>query len=260
MLIIFITAVVAVNLHPNIVLGKDCNSCLRAVTFTKHGNWSRFTSSDSILVTKARTVTQCSLFCLRHYPKCQSIHYDKVSSSCELMTGMEPSGQRNTQNNDMVYGINFPKDCGDILKTSQNSLSGVYEVSNDGNAPKLVYCDMDTDDGGWTVFQRKRRMLGRPNSLDFNRPWVEYKNGFGNLLGEFWLGNDFIHKMTSCHGEYKFRLDMETTTGENQYTTYAPIYIADESDQYKLELGRVVFHSGRLIANISAHLTTITML
>ncbi len=34
-------------------------------------------------------------------------------------------------------------------------------------------------------------------SVDFYRTWDEYKFGFGNLQGEFWLGNDHIHKITN---------------------------------------------------------------
>jgi hypothetical protein len=50
---------------------------------------------------------------------------------------------------------------------------------------------METDGGGWTVFQR--RGVGnvsndeRPN---FNRNWIEYEAGFGNASVDYWLGNN----------------------------------------------------------------------
>lgn len=52
--------------------------------------------------------------------------------------------------------------------------------------PVRVWCDMDTDRGGWTVFLRRQRQ--ETEQLDFNRTWSDYKDGFGDPEKEHWLG------------------------------------------------------------------------
>ena len=32
--------------------------------------------------------------------------------------------------------------------------------------------------------------------MDFHLPWGDYKEGFGDLNGEFWLGNEIVHQLT----------------------------------------------------------------
>ncbi|KAL7740810.1 hypothetical protein ACLKA6_013662 [Drosophila palustris] len=50
--------------------------------------------------------------------------------------------------------------------------------------PFTVVCDAETrNGGGWTIILR--RMDG---SINFYRNWTAYKNGFGDLNGEFFLG------------------------------------------------------------------------
>ncbi|XP_052075408.1 microfibril-associated glycoprotein 4-like [Mytilus californianus] len=85
--------------------------------------------------------------------------------------------------------------------------SGVYRIHPTTSAKFDVYCEMDTDNGGWTVIQR--RLDG---STDFYRGWTAYEDGFGNLTHEFWLGNAKIHKIVSS-GDYQLRVDLEDFEG-----------------------------------------------
>jgi ficolin len=68
--------------------------------------------------------------------------------------------------------------------------------------------------------------------LDF----ANYSRGFGNLEGEFWLGNDNLHRLTD-QGEYELRVDLSDFENESSYAYYDSFSIADESDKYRLNLG-----------------------
>ncbi|XP_031417953.1 microfibril-associated glycoprotein 4-like [Clupea harengus] len=83
----------------------------------------------------------------------------------------------------------FPVNCEDIFN-SGHVLSGVYTIYPMGHSvPVQAYCDMgcedNHDEGRWTVIQR--RMDG---TVNFYRPWNQYKEGFGNKEGEHWLGQN----------------------------------------------------------------------
>ncbi|XP_062602149.1 ficolin-1-A-like [Saccostrea cucullata] len=80
------------------------------------------------------------------------------------------------------------------------------------------------------VIQRRQ-----DGSEDFFRTWNEYKNGFGSLGNEFWLGNDKIHTITSS-GNYKLGIDLKDFSGNSRYATYNIFSIGDERSGYILNL------------------------
>ena len=122
------------------------------------------------------------------------------------------------------------KNCADVYK-SGDRISGVYTIDPDGSGAFGVFCDQIAAGGGWTVFQK--RLDG---SVDFYRGWNDYKRGFGNLNGEFWLGLDKIHRMTNS-GRYKVRVDLEDTAGNTAYAEYNMFAVTSERTKYQLSLG-----------------------
>ena len=59
---------------------------------------------------------------------------------------------------------------------------------------------------------------------------TSYKNGFGTLKGEFWLGNDKLHHLTATD-DVMLRVDLNGNTAYTEYTTFK---VADEGDKYWL--------------------------
>ena len=92
-----------------------------------------------------------------------------------------------------------------------------------------VYCDQVSDGGGWTVFQRRQ-----DGSVDFYRTWAEFKKGFGDLDGEFWLGNDNLHKLLSLKDRYELRIDMMDHDKNKAYAKYGKFVVGSESQKYLL--------------------------
>ena len=68
-------------------------------------------------------------------------------------------------------------------------------------------------------------------SVDFYRGWADYKRGFGNLNGEFWLGLDKIHRLTKSNN--RLRVDLEDTTGKTAYAEYDMFAVTSERTKYQ---------------------------
>ncbi|XP_044848698.1 ficolin-1-like isoform X4 [Mauremys mutica] len=139
------------------------------------------------------------------------------------------------------------KNCKELLARG-NIMSGWYTIyPRDCNA-MTVLCDMETDGGGWIVFQR--RVDG---SVDFYRDWNSYKRGFGSRLSEFWLGNDNIHLLTSL-GTNELRVDLSDFENNYQFAIFSSFKITGETEKYKLILGAFVNGTGGDSLTIHNHM------
>uniref|UniRef100_A0A8D2C3F5 Tenascin-X n=1 Tax=Sus scrofa TaxID=9823 RepID=A0A8D2C3F5_PIG len=126
--------------------------------------------------------------------------------------------------------IPFPRDCGEEMQNGV-STSRTTTIFLNGNRerPLNVFCDMETDGGGWLVFQR--RMDGK---TDFWRDWEDYAHGFGNISGEFWLGNEALHSLTKA-GDYSLRVDLRAGE-EAVFAQYESFQVDSAAEHYRLHL------------------------
>ncbi|XP_045187762.2 techylectin-5A-like [Mercenaria mercenaria] len=102
---------------------------------------------------------------------------------------------------------------------------------------------MDTGNGGWTIIQR------RTSYSDFHKTWTEYKNGFGAVDGNYWLGNDNIATLTGL-GNYTIRFDLYDQSNVHTYAVYSTFSITDESQKYRLTVSG---YSGDAGDDFSSH-------
>ncbi|XP_073497972.1 tenascin-X isoform X2 [Phyllobates terribilis] len=126
----------------------------------------------------------------------------------------------------------YPRDCWE-QRMNGEVRNGTFTIYLGGDKEKMltVFCDLETDGGGWIVFQR--RMDG---STNFYREWEDYKNGFGNLTSEFWLGNIALHQISSS-GSYELRVDLRAGE-EVAFAVYDDFRVEAENENFRLRLGQ----------------------
>uniref|UniRef100_A0A8C3KA45 Tenascin N n=1 Tax=Calidris pygmaea TaxID=425635 RepID=A0A8C3KA45_9CHAR len=158
---------------------------------------------------------------------------------------MAYKGDRQSRKTDSTFSTvsflyPYPADCSQTQQNG-NTSSGIYTIylNGDSSRPVQVYCDMTTDGGGWIVFQRRST-----GELDFYRRWKNYVEGFGDPTGEFWLGLDKLHNLTSSSPiHYELRVDLWTAS-ESVYAVYDFFQVASGKDRYRLSVGNYRGNAG----------------
>ncbi|KAL7740006.1 hypothetical protein ACLKA6_016854 [Drosophila palustris] len=138
-----------------------------------------------------------------------------------------------------TWGRSYGRSCAETTAVFKHS--GVFEIliPSFRNQPFKVACDAETREGGWTILLRRT-----DGSENFYRNWTDYKNGFGNIEGEFFLGLDKIHALTTDQSQELIVL-LEDFTGDVRYEIYTEFAIGDELESYVLnKLGNATGTAG----------------
>ena len=185
------------------------------------------------------SLTECYLACLQHLERCWFVEVANVNEgwSCKLFDFRQVRTQdiakylKPSQEGSEVSAPKLPRDCVELKRLGFKD-SGVYFVREKpaGRAgKKQVFCDMTTDGGGWIVMQRRF-----DGSVSFYHNWNTYRDGFGDVNGEHWLGNEFVHQYINA---YPTELIVEATAfdGEQIAVKMQNFEISDEASKYAMD-------------------------
>lgn len=114
------------------------------------------------------------------------------------------------------------------LPMGQQTTIATIEIPRIG--PTSVLCDGRTAGPGWLVIQRRF-----DGSQDFYRSWAEYRNGFGQLGGDYFIGLETLYRLTSSE-PHELYIHLENFNGMKSYARYSNFQIGGEDTKYELRM------------------------
>ncbi|XP_055704121.1 angiopoietin-related protein 6 [Phlebotomus papatasi] len=134
---------------------------------------------------------------------------------------MHPNAARGNGEGSCEISV-LPSSCKEAQKRS-----GIIKVEPSGHIRSPFYVNCLE---GWTVIQHRD-----DGGVNFYRTWSEYKHGFGNIDGEFWIGLDKLHEITSSR-IHELLIHLEDFEGETKIAKYDSFAIGGEKENYALIL------------------------
>ncbi|NAU77770.1 fibrinogen-related domain-containing protein [Klebsiella pneumoniae] len=119
------------------------------------------------------------------------------------------------------------------LKGETNGLFQIRPGGTQSDQVVEVYCQQEGLMGGWLLVQQRES-----GAVSFNQSWDEYRSGFGSVdadgRGEFWLGNQNLHWLTS-QSETLLKVEMEDWEGGAATAEYT-LRVGSEEEGFPLHV------------------------
>ncbi|XP_062137383.1 ficolin-2-like [Drosophila sulfurigaster albostrigata] len=127
-----------------------------------------------------------------------------------------------------MNALSVPKGYPPSCLAAMINTNTIQTIQVPGLPPFAVACETRTAGAGWTTIQRRQ-----DGSENFYRSWNEYRKGFGNLHGEFFIGLENLHAMTSAEPNELY-IYLQDFDGESHYAKYDHFIVGNESDAFSL--------------------------
>ncbi|KAJ3646846.1 hypothetical protein Zmor_024415 [Zophobas morio] len=122
-----------------------------------------------------------------------------------------------------------PEDCREIQKRGYNT-SGIYRIQPRLSLQSfLVWCELSDYGGGWTYVVNRF-----DGSQNFYLKWTDYKQGFGNLSGEHWIGLDHLYELTNSNS-VELLIELLDWDLYKVYALYDDFRVGNEAESYPLK-------------------------
>ncbi|XP_035882104.1 angiopoietin-related protein 3 isoform X2 [Phyllostomus discolor] len=152
------------------------------------------------------------------------------SSIKDLLQTVEEQYRQLNQQHSQIKEIENQLRRSGIQESIENSLSSKPRAPR--TTPSLHLNEtknVEHDGNSWTLIQH--RIDGSQN---FNETWKNYRYGFGQLDGEFWLGLEKIYSIVK-QSNYILRIELEDWKDTKHYIEYS-FHLGNHETNYKLRL------------------------
>ncbi|XP_064393816.1 uncharacterized protein LOC135341231 [Halichondria panicea] len=181
------------------------------------------TISIAIILSLISTITAAPTAKLQNFPS------NMVLGDIDLDTG---SGYSDMDDK-ILNRRHIPLENCKAIQESGLNTTGLYVIRPKHNSGEFtVFCDMTLLGGGWTVIQRRI-----DDSLNFNRKYRSYQNGFGDFFENFWLGLEKMHQLTHGIENMELHVGLESFNGDNAFARFSNFFIENEDAGYTLRIG-----------------------
>ncbi|XP_076031405.1 ficolin-2-like [Oratosquilla oratoria] len=176
--------------------------------------------------------------------QCPEDFREEVSRFSKDIADLKEEMAQLREGTESVLQYLFPRSCAEVNLQDKSLKEGVVTIRPPHQKPVKVLCEAGINSSGvgdgsgvsgtWTVVLN--RMPTPLKHTAFNRSYDEYSKGFGDPAGEYYIGNDALHSLTTWR-PHQLLVQLENFKNKKADVFYNLFTVAGAEDKYRLRVG-----------------------